>query len=146
MFANLIRRLTSDSAEPMPDTDARLALGALMVRIARSDGTYAAAEIAHIDRMLGRRYGLTPVEAAKLRAQCEALEKAAPDTVRFTKAVKAAVRYEEREDVVRALWAVALVDGERDAEESGLLRLIAPMLGVSDLDSNRIRRSVEESG
>lgn len=145
MIANLIKRLTSDSSDPMPDADARLALGALLVRVARSDGTYAAAEIARIDRVLARRYGLSAVEAAKLRAECEDLEHSAPDTVRFTKAVKAAVRYEEREEIVRALWSVAFADGHRDTEESGLLRLIAPMLGVSDIDSNRIRKSVAEA-
>ena len=49
MFADFLRRLTAPDPEPLPDTDARLALTALLVRIARSDHDYAAAEIAQID-------------------------------------------------------------------------------------------------
>ena len=51
--------------------------------------------------------------AQDLRTQAEGLEAEAPDTVRFTKAIKAAVPYEDRFAVVRALWAVVLADGTR---------------------------------
>ena len=52
MFAEFLRRLTAPAPEPLPDSDARLALSALLVRIAKSDGIYAAEEIRHIDRIL----------------------------------------------------------------------------------------------
>jgi uncharacterized tellurite resistance protein B-like protein len=143
MFTDFFRRLTAPAPEPMQDGDARLALGALLVRIAKADGEYAATEIARIDRILSSRYGLNPVEAAKLRAECEAIEHEAPDTVRFTRAIKDAVPYDDREAVIEALWDVVLADGERDARENALLRLIAPMLGITDQDSNLARQRVE---
>ncbi len=77
MFADLIRRLTAPAPDHLPDTDARLALGALLVRLARADGDYAAVEIARIDAILAKRYGLT--DPAPLRAQCEVLESEAPE-------------------------------------------------------------------
>lgn len=143
MFADFFNRLFAPAPEPLPDTDARLALSALLVRLARSDGDYAASEIARIDRVLAARYGLNQVEAAKLRAKGEAVEHDAPDTVRFTRAIKDAVPYEERAAVIEALWEVALADGDRDHEEDALLRLVAPMLGVTDQDSALARQRVE---
>ena len=143
MFADFLKRLTAPDPEPLPDSDARLALGALLVRIAKSDGDYDQAEIARIDRILAKRYDLDPVEAAKLRAQSEALEHDAPDTVRFTRAIKDAVAYEDREAVLEALWDIVLADGERDEAEDALLRLVAPMLGVTDQDSALARQRVE---
>ncbi|MEM9756758.1 MAG: TerB family tellurite resistance protein [Pseudomonadota bacterium] len=143
MIADLLRRLTEPDPEPLPDPDARRALAALLVRIARSDGDYAAVEIAQIDRILSRRYGLGPFEAVALRKEAEALEAEAPDTVRFTRAIKDAVPYDDRAGVIAALWQVVLADGVRDHNEDALLRLIAPMLGVSDRDSNVIRQEVE---
>ena len=143
MFGDLIRRLTEPEPAPLPDTDARLALGALLVRVARTDGDYAAEEIARIDRILLRRYALSPFEATALRKDAEALEAEAPDTVRFTRAIKDAVPYEDREAVIEALWDVVLADGTRDHEEDALLRLIAQMLGINDRDSNLARRRVE---
>ena len=40
MFDKLLRGLMAPEPDPLPEQDARLALGALLVRIARSDGDY----------------------------------------------------------------------------------------------------------
>lgn len=146
MFADLLRRLTEPDPQPLPDPDARRALTALLVRIARSDGDYAEAEIARIDRIAMTRFSLSPFEATALRREAEGLEAQAPDTVRFTRAIKDAVPYEEREGVVEALWDVVLADGRRDQEEDGLVRLVANLLGVNDRDSALVRQRVEARG
>lgn len=143
MFADLLKRLTATDPAPIPDTDARLALGALLVRLARADGDYSRVEIDRIDRVLAARYSLSAAETAKLRADCEQLETEAPDTVRFTRAIKDAVDYEDRKAVIAALWEIVLADGERNAEENSLMRMIAPMLGVTDQDSNAARLAVD---
>lgn len=144
MLTDLLRRLTApDHDERLPEPDARLALAALLVRVARADGHYAPAEVSRIDRLLMRRHGLTSDAATRLREEAEALEAQAPDTVRFTRAIKAGVPLEERVAVIEALWSVVLADGGRDDEEDGLLRLLANLLGISDRDSNLARQRVE---
>lgn len=139
MFTDLLRRLTASEPEKLPDPDARLALGALLVRVARSDGDYAVVEIEQIDQSLMSRYGMGPVQAAALRAQCEVLEAEAPDTVRFTRAIKEAVAYEDRVDVIEAMWRVVMADGVREDEEDSLMRMTASLLGVTDQDSHAAR-------
>ena len=143
MFADFLNRLIQPEPQPLSDPDARLALTALLVRIARSDGDYAAEEIGLIDKLVASRYGLSPFEASKLRGEAETLEAQAPDTVRFTRAIKDAVPYEDREAVVETAWAVVLADGEREAEENALLRLVASLLGVNDRDSALARQRAE---
>ncbi|MDA8768134.1 TerB family tellurite resistance protein [Planktomarina temperata] len=137
MFASLFSSKSYDSAR---DISASEAMAALMVRIAKSDDEYSAAEIARIDAVLGLLYKLTADQAANLRQTAEALEAEAPDTVRFTRAIKEEVPYEERFNVVRALWQVVLADGARDAEEDALMRLLASLLGVNDRDSALARQ------
>ncbi|MEL6517494.1 MAG: TerB family tellurite resistance protein [Pseudomonadota bacterium] len=143
MFADFLNRLTQPDPETLADADARLALTALLVRIARSDGEYAEEEARRIDRLMAKRYDLSPFEATALRRDGEALEAEAPDTVRFTRAIKDAVPYEDREGVIEAMWDVVLADGVRDHEEDALLRLVANLLGVNDRDSNLARKRVE---
>lgn len=142
MFADFLRRL-SGPAPDLPEPDARLALAALLVRIARADGHYANEEVHRIEHVLMARYGYSAGEAEALRVQAEELEREAPDTVRFTRAIKDAVPYEDRESVVEALWDVVLADGARDHEEDALLRLTANLLGVNDRDSALARQRVE---
>ena len=38
---------------------------------------------------------------------------------------------------------MALADGERDAEEDAVMRLVAPMLGVEDADSGLARQRAQ---
>ncbi|SEM17024.1 Uncharacterized conserved protein, tellurite resistance protein B (TerB) family [Roseovarius azorensis] len=145
MFGDLLKKLAQPAPDTLADGDARLALCALLVRVARSDGDYAAREIQRITRIISTRYNLSQTEAEALRHEAETLEAEAPDTVRFTRAIKDAVPYENRLAVIEALWQVALADGVREADEDALLRMVASLLGVSDQDSARARQRVARS-
>lgn len=143
MFGEFLKRLTQPDPAPLPDADARLALCALLVRIAKTDDDYADSEITHIERIISTRYGMSVSDAKVLRVEAEILEAEAPDTVRFTRAIKDAVPHEEREGIIEALWEIVLADGVRDHEEDALLRLVADLLGINDRNSNLARRRVQ---
>lgn len=134
--------MTAAAGETLADEDARLALTALLVRIARADGVYDQNETAQIDQVSMHRYGLSAPDAAALRNQAETVETDAPDTVRFTRAIKDAVPLEDRIAVVEALWQVVLADGVRNAEEDSIVRLAAKLLGINDRDSALARQRV----
>jgi uncharacterized tellurite resistance protein B-like protein len=144
MFDKLLKALLAPaSSAPLPDSDARLALAALLVRVARTDHFYAAEEVERIEAILMNRYHLSPFEAADLRSRAEVLETQAPDTIRFTRALKDAVPIEDRAALVQALWSVALIDGERDGGEDQMLRLIANLLGLTDVESGLARQRAQ---
>ncbi|MDG1353157.1 MAG: TerB family tellurite resistance protein [Sulfitobacter sp.] len=144
MFTDFLKRLSDPAPAKMPDTDARLALTALLVRVARSDNDYSSAERAHIQDIITARYALAPAERDALLANAETLETEAPDTVRFTRAIKEAVAYDDRLAVVEALWKVVLADGTRASEEDALLRLVVNLLGITDVDSANARKRIAD--
>jgi uncharacterized tellurite resistance protein B-like protein len=141
---DILRRLLAPADEPLPKPDAQMALAALLVRIARTDGLYAAEEVERIDRVLARHHGLGPFDAARLRSEAEKIEAEAPDTVRFTQAIKAATALEDRAGLMTALWSVALADGQRDALEDRLMRMVATLLGLTDVESAQARQRAEQ--
>ena len=139
MFDQLLRRLLAPAPAALPASEGRLALAALMVRVARADADYSEAEQSRIDRVLARHHGLSPFEASALRVEAEALEAEAPDTVRFTRALKDSVALEDRTALLEALWSVALADGDRHEGEDQVIRLTAAFLGLTDRDSAEAR-------
>ena len=143
MFDTLLRRLLAPGPDRLPEPDSRLALAALLVRVARADEDYAAAETGRIDRVLAERHGLSPFEAAALRREAERFEVEAPDTVRFTRALKEATGIDDRIALMEALWSVALADGQRSDDEDQLIRMVANLLGMTDVESNMARQRVE---
>ena len=140
MFKFLAGLLADPHPAPLATEDAELALAALLVRLARADDHYRSDEQHHIEAVLMARRGLSHAEATALRHRAEA---EAPDTVRFTRALKDKIAYEDRAGVIEALWAVALADATRSAEEDALIRLAARLLGISDRDSALARQRVE---
>ena len=143
MFEAILRRLIAPNPGRLPVADAQLALATLLVRVARADGLYAQAEVDRIDRVLALQFGLDPFAAARLRRDAEGMEAEAPDTVRFTRALKDAVTPEDRAGMMQALWSVALADGLRDDAEDQLLRLVSNLLGLSDQESAFARKRAE---
>ena len=115
----------------LPPVDAQHALGALLVRAAKVDRAYLFEEVEEIDQILAHMYDLNAVQAAKLRAACEKLEQAMPDTDTLARVLHDAIPLEEREAAVRSLWSVVLADGGERPEEGELLHQIERTLGVS---------------
>lgn len=142
MFRNLLSRLFTDAPDgsSLNGHDAEVAIAALLVRLARADDRYGAAERQHIDQILARRHGLSSAEAVERRAAAEMIEAEAPDTVRFTRTIKDRIGIADRQDIIAAMWEVAYADGRRSPEEESLVRLVAGLLGISDRDSGLARQ------
>ncbi len=141
MFDSLFKRLRAEPApDPLAANDARLALAALLVRLARTDEDYAESEKAQIDQILAERYAMEAPEARTLREGAEDVEAATSDTVHFTRLIKAAIPYEDRFALVVDLWRLVLADGNRDHAENQFLRLVVKLVGVNDRDSGLARQ------
>lgn len=135
MLSKLFPRWSTAKRPPLPQPDAQLALGALLVRVALADRSYKAEEVAAIDRILSQTFNLKPLEAAKLRATCEDLELHAPDTGNFARLLHDEVPYAERLALAHAMWQVVLADGHRVEIEEQTLHAIEGVLGLSAEDS-----------
>lgn len=140
---NALRALRAPRPVPLPDPDADLALGALMVRVAKSDRDYRQSEISRIDRLLARLHSLGPVDAARMRATCERLERAAPATDSFAHLIREQVTFDARISALEALWEVVLADGMRQPAELQVLDAARDAMGLSHADSDRARSQAE---
>lgn len=141
MFEMFFPRRSRDKP-PLPEPTPMLALGALLVRVAFADREYKATEVAVIDRILSTTFNIGPIEAAKLRATCEALERDAPGTPEFASILREKVLYGERRVLAETMWQVVLADGKRDDLEENILHQIEEALGITPDDSNAIRARV----
>ena len=123
MFDRLFPRRPRDQ-KPLPEPDAQLALGALLVRVALADRSYTVEEVSQIDRILQATFGLKPLAAAKL-----------PGTEEFARILRQEVGYDDRRSLAMSMWKVVLADGRRKASEELSLHQIEAALGITDADS-----------
>ena len=143
MLTRILHAFSTPKPEPLPEPDEKLALGALMVRVAKSDQHYQFEEISRIDRLLTRLFGLNPVEAAKTRAVCEKLEHEAPETEHFARVIRETTSFQARIDALEAMWEVLLADGENHDEEQAVIDAARVAMGLSVSDSDTARATAE---
>lgn len=143
MLKKLFQAFRPPQNDTLPDPDAELALGALMVRVAQADRDYKLEEISLIDRILARLYQHNAIEAAKVRATCEKLHAAAPETDTFGKLIRETTGLEERLAALDALWEVVLADGVSDEGEIKIVEEARAAMGLSVKDSQASRERVQ---
>ncbi|WP_323783871.1 TerB family tellurite resistance protein [Leisingera sp.] len=145
MLKKFFQAFRPSETPALPDPDAELALGALLVRVAQSDREYQLEEISLIDRILARLYQHNAIEAAKVRATCEKLHAAAPETDTFGRLIRETTGLEERLAAMDALWEVVLADGNERAGEVTIVEEARKAMGLSYADSQKARaRAVEK--
>ena len=142
MLKNLLDVLLGSEEDILDDDDEKIALAALCVRVAKSDNVYDSSEISSIDTELSQHLSISIADAGVLRVQAEKLEQEAPDTVRFTRAIKEKIELEKRRRILETLWKITLADGKREAEEDSVIRLISSLLGLTDIESAKARQKV----
>lgn len=138
MFERLFPKRPKET-KPLPEPTPQLALGALLVRVAMADREYQAPEVAAIDKILSATFDLKPLDAAKLRATCEALERHAPGTPEYADILRETVPYADRLGLAMAMWQVLLADGEHASIEEDVLHQIEAAMGITPDDSADIR-------
>ncbi len=139
MFERIIAALTSKTETPLPEADARHALGALLVRVAKADGAYLFQEIEEIDHLLANLYVINAIEAARMRAECERLEQAMPDTAELADILRHSVSETEKNLFVTALWKVADADGQRHQTEQEVVAIASETFGMAPEDAAALR-------
>jgi uncharacterized tellurite resistance protein B-like protein len=145
MLKNILKIFTNDNIIELETDDARMAITALMIRVARSDYDFTNDEFNNIIYLVKKRFDLTDEAANELISEAKLLEEQAPDTVRFTRSIKTAIAFEKRSALVEDLWSIALIDDYRDANEDALIRTVVGLLGVSDKDSALARQRVTKN-
>ena len=139
LLKKLFQAIRPQGQTELPDPDAELALGALLVRVAQSDREYQLEEISLIDRTLARLYQHNAIEAAKVRATCEKLQAAAPESDTFGRLIRETTGIEERLAAMDALWEVVLADGREHPGEVTIIEEIRSEMGLSYTDSQAAR-------
>lgn len=142
MFAKLKEMFAaSEDAAPVTEAFAKASAAAsLFCEAAASDGTVGEEELARIETLLNKRFGL---EAANLKLVLDTALKRQANSIEisaFTREAKTQFSPEERIDLMEMLWEVAYADGVLDDFEANLMRRLGGLLYVEDRDSGAARK------
>ncbi|TNC15329.1 TerB family tellurite resistance protein [Methylobacterium terricola] len=136
----LIARLRAYAAEmfgaPVSPPDAgdepHLAAAALLVHVARVDGTLAAVERDRLARLLTHRFAPTEAAAKALIERAIGFDDQTRDVAELVEMIGRDVPEEERRSLLGLAWAVAAADGQVHEFEDDLVWRLGQLLGFDD--------------
>ena len=144
MLGNLgtwIRDFTEDNtAAPPDDSDWAQALAGLLVEAAMADGSLDADERAQIAAALEADLHMSSDEVASVIDAALAAQEARVEIHALTRSIRAETDAEDRAAIMEMAWMVVLADGELHEYEAQLMRRLAGLLYVDDVDSGRAQK------
>ncbi|MFG6179417.1 TerB family tellurite resistance protein [Halomonas sp. THAF12] len=123
-----------------------LATAVLLCEVIRADYRLEASELRRLEAILVERFALAQAQASALVEQAREETENAVDHHRFLRAVRDGCDYDERVELVRLMWSLALVDGVKDPLEEHRIRRLAELLHVSHGDFIRTKLAEEGQG
>jgi uncharacterized tellurite resistance protein B-like protein len=135
---NIVKRFFSKETDGSIDTDGQetghdihVATCALLVEIARIDGTFTDEEMETVLSILKEKYGLSRENADALIAEAEKQLEESVDLWQFARLINENYSNEEKREIIETLWQIVYVDGKMDQYEHYLMNKLKNLLRVS---------------
>ena len=119
------------------EDEAKLArtVAALLVEAASADGEFDDVEYAHIQHMLVTQLDLTADDANAMLDESVASHNDRVEIYSLTRHIRNDTDATDRLVILEMIWLVVLADGNLDIHESQLMRRLAGLLFVDDVES-----------
>ncbi len=124
--------LNQDAQKKSAPTEPSLALAiaALMIEIMHSDDKLEQVEQQVIIQALKARFDMTSADVEQLITDATTATSHATDFHQFTSLIKEHYSTDERINILKELWEIAMADGHIDTYEEHLIRRIANLIGI----------------
>lgn len=143
MMDRLRAWLTEEQEGLSGDRDTlQLAVAALLMEAAQVDGSLDEQERTTVQRLLERKFRLSPEASRALAATGEHHAEQSAQLFGFTRTINERVPRERRIELIEMLWEVAYADGALDPLEDAMLRQVGGLIDVADPERGAARRRV----
>jgi uncharacterized tellurite resistance protein B-like protein len=143
MFDRIVK-LLSEPSPPQDRDGLQIAVAVLLVEAARMDAHFEDAERTVIERLLAHKFQLSPEQTSELMRKAVEVGERSNQLYPFTRIAVERMDLAQRIGLIEMLWEVAYADGVLDPDEDALLRRVAGLIYVSDVDRAAARIRVLE--
>jgi len=122
------------NSEPLPFSQAQLAAAALLLEVAAADHTLDTVELTAFKDIISRTYHLNSEQVEHLYQLASHKQEHATSLHQFTQRIHEHCNDQEKFDLIKAMWQVALADDQLHKYEEHIIRRVAELIYVSHTD------------
>jgi uncharacterized tellurite resistance protein B-like protein len=124
--------------------DSKIAAAILLVAVVKADGEVNRMEFAEVIDILGKRFNMPPKEIGTLLEEASDSIEAEHDLAEFTLHLRNAWDQQERLNLLRSFWEIAIADDLIDNQERSLINRLASLLDLPSTEITKARERAEE--
>ena len=143
LFENIAKE--AGSADPENNENIVLAATALMLEVARSDQMKQSVELTTIEKVLTGTFEIASERTQELMSLAAEKVEAAHDLYQFTQVINDIFDYNQKKNLIFAMWQVAFADGQIEAIEDHIIRRIAGLVHVAHNDFIKLKIEARET-
>ena len=134
------------AADTADDEERRLQVAtcALLLEAAHADDDFSADERALVEKVLAKRFGLSPEQTAELVALAEEERRRQQDLYEFARLINDTYTKPRKLAVIELLWDVVYSDGVLAAHEDALMHKVARLLGLRNQELMAVKAQVRK--
>lgn len=137
------KKVVEDGEKLSEEQEVQLAAATLMFELVRSDGSTDKLELGYMAEILRRQFKLSNEDLDELFHLAEKSAADATDLHQFTKAIKNKWGNAKRMKLLENLWIISLADEKIDAHERHLVRKIAGLLYLNEVQIVQSRENAK---
>jgi uncharacterized tellurite resistance protein B-like protein len=123
----------------------QLACAALLIEVSKADFTLDSRETEAMVELVQQLFSLDPADVDKLIKLAQEETDQAPSLYQFTRLVNDFYGYDQKLQLLSAMWQVAYADDNLDKYEEHLIRKVAELIYVTHNDFIRLKVSAQAS-
>ena len=135
-FSEWVKNFSDGAAAvPKEDNDFVVAITALLVEAAMADGTLGVDEQSLILQLLNDQLEVSTAEAQTILDEAIAAQNTRIEIHGLVRQIRTDTEVEDRIIILEMIWVVVLADGQTDDLESQLMRRLAGLLFIDDVEA-----------
>ena len=123
----------------------QLACAALLIEVSKADFALDSRETGAMAELIQRQFNLDPVDVDLLIKLAQEETDQASSLYQFTRLVNDFYKYDQKLQLLSAMWQVAYADDNLDKYEEHLIRKVAELIYVTHNDFIRLKMSAQAS-
>ena len=135
-FSEWVKNFSDDTtAVPKEDDDFVATITALLVEAAMADGTLGVDEQSLILQLLNDQLEVSTAKAQTMLDEAIAAQNTRIEIHGLVRQIRTDTEVEDRIIILEMIWVVVLADGQADEHESQLMRRLAGLLFIDDVEA-----------
>ena len=125
--------------EPVEDNSVLLSAISLMIEVSLADEIMDISEIETLKNVLLEKFDVEETDLENLISDAKKNQNSSTSLYEFTRKINDEYEFDDKKNLILSMWKIAYADGELDVDEERLIRRLADLVKIKDIEVLKLK-------